>query len=114
MLKVEIQITREYEGQSKQEQKEDIECFERLSKSSFPFLILRVLDDAKIGESCCGWNGTLQEFVELLELRETFGKKPDMDKMLDSFRVLIKKHNEAKKVSMALATLTVGIVSGAI
>ena len=94
MLKVEIKITREYGEQSRQEKKEVIDCFERLSKSYFPFLIISANKRVGMGASC-GWNGTLQEFIELVELRETFGKEPDMDKMVAAFISFKEKLNGA-------------------
>lgn len=87
-MKVEIRLTRE----SGDNQKEAIECFERLDKSFFPFLIIRKIEtEPSPIPPQAGWTGTLKEFVEFVELRESFGKDPNKDEMFKAFGFDIEK-----------------------
>lgn len=81
-MKMEIRITKE-PGDN---QKSLIEDFERLAKSFFPLLVIDRLKEKRATDFCqSGWIGTLHEFVEIVELRESFGKNPNKEKMYKAF-----------------------------
>ncbi len=103
-MKVEIQLIKE----NNETPAEIIELFNRLGDSFFPFLIIRenkreVLPDnytyeeyigcvnSNLKSPIAGWTGTLQEFVRLVELRESFGKDPDKGKMYKAFGLSLSK-----------------------
>lgn len=78
---VEIKMSRE----DSDTEKSIREGFIKLSDSSFPFGIMKA-GNKNVKPRTCFWTGTLEQFVRLVEIKESYKIRPDKLSMFNEMR----------------------------
>ena len=91
-MRVEIKIINELPFGSKDDQRKTKEDFIKLSKTFFPFGILS--EEKTNGHSIkrtASWSGSLEDFIRLIEIRESFGKEYEPKELIKAYVEIMAK-----------------------